>query len=57
MLEETAAHEAAAVAEAVSAERMHCVVKLASFLQVSSAMQQLADAWLSGANSAAIDGL
>lgn len=34
MLEETAAHEAAAVGEAVAAERMRCILRFTSLLQV-----------------------
>ena len=34
VLEDTAAHEAAAVAEAVAAERMNCIYRFAAFLQV-----------------------
>lgn len=34
VLEETAAHEAAAVAQAAAAERMRCIVRFTSLLQV-----------------------
>lgn len=34
VLEDTAAHEAAAVAQAVAAERLHCIYRFAAFLQV-----------------------
>lgn len=34
MLDETAAHEAVAVSEAVAAERMRCILRFTSLLQV-----------------------
>lgn len=39
VLEDTAAHEAAAVAQAVAAERMQCIYRFAAFLQVGGAGQ------------------